>query len=598
MSGKANKLSIINYQVSITLIVCLFIFNAVSAQYQLKINYVDKDTSFNPQLLKLTTNFASSLTCADYINKLPQFLNAQGYPLASIDSTRYETTFAVIQLYLGKHYQVIDLLTNSEDKKLLSSIGFKRRSLNIMQVHALQEHIIHFYENNGYPFASANLDSIQFVNDTMVAKLIIDKGVLYHIDSIRVFGKAKIANRFLQQYLNIENGSIYSKEKLENVSKRLLNLPYLQEQQPWDVSLLGTGSILNLYLNPKPSSQINFLIGILPASDQSDKLRLTGDVNLNLKNALAHGESILLNWQQLQNKSPRLNIGYQQPYVFKSPFGIDFSFDLFKKDSTFLQLNAQLGVQYLLSADQSGKIFFQKQSTSLLSAGVDTDFVKTSKQLPPNIDISATNVGLEYEWNNTNYRLNPLKGNVVSVTTLVGLKNSKKNFDILNLKDPSFNYESLYDFVKLKTYQFRVKLSAAHFLPINKLSTVKLAVNSGLYYSQQIFRNDLFQIGGYKILRGFDEESIYATRYAVGTAEYRYLLGVNSYLFVFTDAGLVKNKYQVINTDDKFISFGAGLAFETKLGLLNVSFAAGDRSDSKFDLRRASKIHFGYINYF
>lgn len=598
MINKSNRLSIIKYQFSIAVIVCLFFYTPAAAQYQLKINYVDKDTSFNPQLSKLTTNFPNSLACAEYINKLPKLLNAQGYPLASVDTVQYEPTFATIQLYLGKNFQAIYLITNATDKKLLSAIGFREKPLNVIQVQSLQQHIIHYYENNGYPFASTNLDSVHFINDTMVAKLKIDKGVLYHIDSIRLFGKAKIANRFLQQYLSIENKSIYSKEKLEQVSKRLSNLPYLQEQQPWDVSLLGTGSILNLYLNPKPSSQINFLIGVLPASDQSDKLRLTGDVNLNLKNALAHGETILLNWQQLQNKSPRLNVGYQQPYVFKSPFGIDFSFDLFKKDSTFLQLNAQLGIQYLLSADRSGKIFIQKQSASLLSAGVDTDQVKSTKQLPPNIDVSATNIGLEYEWNNTNYRLNPLKGNVVSVTTTVGLKNIKKNFDILNLKDPSFNYESLYDSVKLKTYQFRVKLSAAHFLPINKLSTVKLAVNTGLYYSQHIFRNDLFQIGGYKILRGFDEESIYATRYAVGTAEYRYLLGINSYLFVFTDAGLVKNNYQAINGNNKFISLGAGLAFETKLGLLNVSFAAGDRSDSKFDLRRASKIHFGYINYF
>jgi hypothetical protein len=317
-----------------------------------------------------------------------------------------------------------------------------------------------------------------------------------------------------------------------------------------------------------------------------------------LKNALAHGETILLNWQQLQNKSPRLNIGFQQPYVFKSPFGIDFSFDLFKKDTTFLQLNAQFGIQYLLSANQSGKIFLQKQSAILLSGGVDTLQVKANKQLPVNIDVSATNVGLNYEWNNTNYKLNPIKGNEFVVLATVGIKNIKKNFDILNLKDPVFNYGSLYDSIKLKTYQFKIKLGAAHFFPIKKLSTLKLAINTGLYNSENIFRNDLFQIGGYRLLRGFDEESIYATRYIVTTAEYRYLLGLNSFLYAFTDFGAVKNNYQTINTANQFISLGAGLAFETKLGLLNVSFAAGKRSDTKFDLRSASKIHFGYINYF
>ncbi|MGG9971220.1 BamA/TamA family outer membrane protein [Ferruginibacter sp. SUN002] len=598
MLNRSKKYSIFNIQYSIAIIACIFVCNVTVAQYTLKVNFVDKDTSFNPQLLKLSYRFPDIVRCASYINGLPTLLAGEGYPLASVDSVRYDSTFATIQLYLGKGYETIQLITNTPDKKLLSAIGFTNKSLTVLQVQQLQEAIIHYCENTGYPFANTFLDSIEFSDNGTKAKLTIDKGVLYHVDSIRVYGKAKISNVFLRKYLNIENKSIYSKVKLQEISKRLLNLPYLQELQPWDISLLGTGAILNLYLKPKPSSQINFLVGILPADNQLDKLRLTGDVNLNLKNALAHGESILLNWQQLQNKSPRLNIGFQQPYIFKSNFGIDFSFDLFKKDSTFLQMNAQLGIQYLLSSEQSGKIFFQKQSAVLLSSGVDTVQVKATKTLPANIDISATNIGIDYEWNNTNYRLNPVKGNEVRIVATAGIKNIKKNFDIINLYDPMFNYQSLYDSIKLKAYQFRIKLMAAHFFRVNKLSTVKLSINTGLYSSESIFRNDLFQIGGYKLLRGFDEESIYATQYAVTTAEYRYLLGLNSYLFAFTDAGLVKNRYQSIDLNNRFISIGAGLSFETKLGLLNISFAAGNRSDTKFDLRRASKIHFGYINYF
>ena len=99
-------------------------------------------------------------------------------------------------------------------------------------------------------------------------------------------------------------------------------------------------------------------------------------------------------------------------------------------------------------------------------------------------------------------------------------------------------------------------------------------------------------------MRGFDEESIYATQYGVATAEYRYLVGFNSYLFAFIDAGWVKNKYQIVDVNNNYISAGLGLLFETKLGLLNMSFAVGKRNDVNFNLRQASKIHFGYINYF
>lgn len=89
---------------------------------------------------------------------------------------------------------------------------------------------------------------------------------------------------------------------------------------------------------------------------------ITGEGNLNLKNALGAGETIGLNFQALQVQSQRLNILYQHPYIFNSPFGLDFNFDMFRKDSSFLNVNLQLGAQYVLSSTQTGKLFFTKIS--------------------------------------------------------------------------------------------------------------------------------------------------------------------------------------------------------------------------------------------
>ena len=432
----------------------------------------------------------------------------------------------------------------------------------------------------------------------MSARLSCKKGPLYHIDSISVRGTAKIANQFLQRHLGITNNSSYNKEKLSAVSKRLSELAFVQEFQPAELQMLGTGSILNIYLQPKPSSQVNFLIGVLPGSDQTGKLRLTGDANLNLKNTLGTGETILFNWQQLQVQSPRLNIGFQQPFIFHSPFGVDFSFGIFKKDSAFVQLNAQLGLQYLLNANQSGKLFVQQQNTFLLASGIDSNLIKATKLLPLNIDVSAINIGVDYEFNNTNYRFNPVSGNEFKLVSSVGLKTITRNNNVLALTDATFNYGLLYDSLQLKVYQFKFKLAAAHYFTTGKNRTLKVAVSCGLFKSPNIFRNELFQIGGYKILRGFDEESIYATQYGIATTEYRYITGLNSYLYGFIDAGMVKKKYQQVNIAGNFVSAGIGLSFETKVGLLNMSFAVGKRNDLTFNLNQSAKIHFGYINYF
>lgn len=593
---------------------CLISTNTFSQRnYSLIIHPDSKDTSLSQssklntiQSLNLQTTFSNKQLCTDYIFKLPGILTSKGYPAASIDSVYYDSTATHIFLYLGAQYKWIDINTDSVDKKILNETGwnnriFQNNKLDFSRLQNQQQKILSYYETRGYPFASIKLDSINIDEDKIKAQLKVDKGPLYHIDSIRVYGKVKIKNIFLQRYLDIEKGSLYDKNKLQNISKKLLELPYLQEQQHWDLNMLGSGSVLNLYLQQKRSSEVNFLVGFLPGNAQTGKLQVTADVNLNLKNALGSGETILLNWQQLQKQSPRLNLGYQHPYIFNSPFGIDLGFDLLKRDSSYLQLNSQIGLLYVLSANQSGKIFLQNQRTYLLSGGFDTNQIKITKRLPANIDVNANSIGINYEWINTNYLYNPRQGNELRINTAIGLKKISKNNEIANLKDPfnpSYNFNALYDSFKLNTYQFRIRFNAAHYFPAGKKSTLKTEINGGIFQSQDIFRNELFQIGGNRLLRGFDEESIYASQYAIFTAEYRYLTGINSYLFGFSDVGITKTHFQTTNFTNNYISAGLGLSVETTFGIVNVSYAIGKRNDVKFDLAGASKIHFGYINYF
>ncbi|MBS1743204.1 MAG: BamA/TamA family outer membrane protein [Bacteroidetes bacterium] len=591
----------------IAIIMCGSITGVCNAQqsknYALSFHFTDKDSSFKPQELKLTASFYSEIEAFNYINKLPSVLTAKGYPVASIDSFWIIETVIHVNVYLGKKYNWLKLSTAGIEKRALEAAGYRENNftnkvLNLQQLENLQQRILNFYERQGYPFASVFLDSVHIIEDKIEGSLSVNKSVLYKIDSIRVIGKVKINNKFLQHYLLIPNGSVYNKDKLSDIDKRILELPFLTAIQPSDLTMLGSGAVLNLYVKPKKSSQVNFIVGVLPAANNSGKLQLTGDVNLDLRNLLGGGEQILLKWQQLQPKSPRLNIGFNQPYLFNSAFGADFLFDLFKKDSSFLQVNAQLGLQYLLSSNKTGKIFVQWQSMTLLSGGIDTNQIIAQKKLPPNIDVSSTNIGLNYEWIKTNYKYNPKKGNEINLVTSIGIKRIKKNNDIVSIKDPSFNYGQLYDSIKTRNYQLRIKLKAAHYFSLGKFSVLKAALNSGVYVSPAIFRNELFQIGGYNVMRGFDEESIYATRYGVGTLEYRNIFDLNSYLSFFVDYGIATNKYQQVNVQNNFIGAGVGLVYEAKLGIINISYAIGKRNDVRFNFREASKIHFGYVNYF
>ncbi len=581
----------------------LFISHAQEKKYQLKYRFAD--TVDVATSLGLETGFEDKIVCTQYIFQLTGFLQKKGFITASVDSIKMDSSMAEVLLFLGRRYLWTKLDISSISPELLSASGyraknFQQQPLDFAAVQLLQQRLLDKLENTGYPFANVFLDSFDLRNDSVHAQLKIDKGPLYKIDSIRVYGDAKISNRFLQRFLELPQGALYQKQALLKISPKLLLLPYISEEQKWNMSFLGTGSIVNLYLKDKKSSQINGLVGFLPTTDPAgnNKLLVTGDFNLNLRNGFGLGETLGIIFQQIQVQSPRLQLAYQQPFLLGSAFGVDFAFDGFKKDSSFLNINLQLGVQYSFGGNKSGKVFYQQFVSNLIS--IDTNAILSSKRLPDQVDQRTSNIGIEYEWYNTDYRFNPRKGVDLKFTASAGIRRIKPNSNITGIKDPmnpAFNFQSLYDSLGTKAYTFRLKVNAAKFFKTGKQTSFKTAVNAGFVQSPRIFRNELYQIGGFRLLRGFDEESIFASAYAVFTAEYRILIGLNSYLYAFTDAAAVRNNSQFANTSNTFLGSGLGLAFETKAGIFNIAFAAGKRNDLSFNLRQ-SKIHFGYVNFF
>lgn len=561
------------------------------------------DTSFS-QKLSLKKNFFSITDAGAYLFQLPSLLQSKGYITASVDSLRYDSTNATAVIFLGEQYKWAKLTTHEKDAYLFDAVRWLPNSLNgpvdFATLHLYQQKILDYLEENGRPFGKVYLDSINIDGAGVNAVLKVETGPIYRVDSIRLYGDAKVNKDFLQRYLEIPNGSIYNKKKLESVSRKISGLNYLQQDHAPTIDYLGSGSVLNLYLKTKKNNQVNALIGFLPNSNQfsgSKKLLLTVDANILLRNALGSGETLGLVWQQLQQRSPRLNLLFEQPYIFHSPFGLNFTLDMYKRDSLFLNIDMNLGTAYQLEERQKATVFLQRKQT--IVSGINNQMIIQTKQLPREADVSSLNLGIGYNFNNTDFRFNPRKGNEFIITGSAGTKTIRKNNSILQLKDPydpNYDFSRLYDTVKLKAYQFRIVSSAAHYIPLGQQSTMKLALNAGIYQSANYFRNELFQIGGYKLMRGFDEGSQFVSKYAIGTAEYRYRLGLNSFFFVFTDGGWGKHLLEE-KQEHTYLGTGLGLSLEVKAGIINLAGALGKRDDTQFNFRQF-KIHIGFASYF
>jgi outer membrane protein assembly factor BamA len=575
------------------------------AQYTLHVKLNSPDSILRAPSLGIPASFKDRAGCTEYIYKLTDLLRNKGFTSASIDSVQFDTTSAFLRLYIGERFTWSKIRTRRADAELLESAGWDSKKLSgkpatpdYFQTEELQ--LLNYMENNGYPFAKISLDSVAIKNGAISAVLNIEKGPLYKIDSIRIVGTAKISVEFMERYLGIPKGSIYRKDRLLMISRRIMELPFVQEERPWSVNMLGTGSILNLYLKPKKSSQIDVLVGLLPNNDQlgSGKLLVTGQATVVLRNPFGNGESLGLDWQQLQQQSPRLIINFQEPYLFHSPYGVNLAFSLYKKDSSYINTDGILGIQFNSSMNKKGSIFIETTGCTVLT--IDTAQIIATRQLPEVADVSSLNLGISYDFNNTNYRFNAIRGNELYFIGSAGTKRLKKNSEITKLKDendPSFDYSTLYDTVKTSAYQFRLNIAGAHYFQLSRASTIRFAVNAAWYQSPKIFRNELYQIGGYRLLRGFDEESILASEYTVGSLEYRYLIGMNSFLFSFIDGGWAKNDVPGYAINNLYLGIGLGLAFETKAGIFNMSYAIGKQDSNPFEFRQA-KIHLGYVNFF
>lgn len=536
-------------------------------------------------------------------------LHGQSYLEASVDKIERKDSTIYARMHIGNPYQWAHLKNGNVEDVFLDAIGFReklysKKDFRYNEVQILQEELLTYAENHGYPFAAVYLDSIQIRDNKVNAQLKMNKSKLITISKINIEGDLKISEAYLLNYLGLEKGAAYDNSKIKRIRQRLQELPFLKEAKGSTVSFKGDKAEINLFLKKRKASRFDFLVGVLPNSTsqqnpQTRQFLITGTFNADMWNQFGKGEQLYAEFQQLRPQTQELDLRFNYPFVLNLPFGVGFEFELYKRDTTYLDVKNDASIQYLYEGGNYLKAFWNNHNTTLLS--VDANRVRNTKQLPSNLDVGLSTFGLEYNLQKLDYRFNPRKGWGVLVRGGAGFKKIKPNNTILNIEQAdgeNFNYQSLYDSLNLNTFQYRLEANVAKYFPIFKRSTIKVGARSSWIISESdIYQNEQYRIGGNKVLRGFDEESIFSTLYVVGTLEYRLLLGRNSYTYLFTDYAYVEDVTNERAVYDTPLGFGAGLTFDTKVGVFGISYALGKQLGNPVDFR-AAKIHFGYVSFF
>ena len=568
--------------VILLLIWCCGVNSFAQQAYKLNIAWPENSKSL-AKSVSFPKEIKDSIAVYKEAEKVLSQLQFKGYLLAEITALDFRGKEVSLAIQPNQLYQWVKLSSGNLPSAIKQSVGFRERnyeqvSFDAQRLSALFETLLGYYENNGYPFASISLDKIILEGNSISASINAQPNQKFLFDTIQIIGSAQIAQKYLQSYLNVKSGMLYSEKAASQIENRLRELPFLEVVKPTEIGFSNEKASIRVFVNKKNANQFDGIVG-LQQNGGNGKTQLVGNLKLHLQNAFKRGEQLDLNYQGLSQRSQLLDVKGTFPHMFNTDFGLSPSLYLYKQDSSFLNVDTKLGFNYLLKGNNSFQFFIENRSTSLSAV----EAYENATVLPPMLDASTTFYGLGLNLENLDYRYNPQKGYSIAFDIAVGSKKIRRNAAIP---------ENLYQDIPLNSTSYRWYSQINYYLPLARQVVFALSNQTAFLSGKYLLENEVFRLGGQKSLRGFNELSILATGYTFGNAEVRYLLEQNSFLFAFYNQAYLQYKTSKLDYSDFPLGLGAGVNFETNLGILSISYALGKQKNNPLNLRQG-KIHFG-----
>lgn len=548
------------------LILFFFIFISIdlfSQNYTLSINSLKVKEDKVLAKIRYQKNHKDTLSIKNEIEKISNYLKSKGYFTNTIDSSKIIDREFIYFFSLGNK---INKAIIQVDLKTLTAIAFKKKeiknnsiTLPTNKVASFLSEISNHLENLGRSFSKVQLKNIYIRNKTIFADLSIEQSQKRLIDKVIIKGYKNFPKSFLTNYFKIDSQTVFSNQKIEELSNATKNLQFVQEIKAPEVLFTKDSTLIYIYVKKKQNNSFDGIVNF--ASKEDGGLLFNGNLDLILNNILNAGENLELNWNSIGNERQEFRLQTNISYIFDSAISPQASLSIYKQDSTFINTKFDVKLFYELSPKLKFGVSYSSETSEELNNINSPQNITSFKNNFIGGNLQYTIPKNDFFYNNT-FFLNA-------------------NISLGKRKTENAN-----------TNQFKINLTSSYIWEIGKKSSVYIKNDTGFLNSDNYLTNELFRIGGARTIRGFNEQSIFAESYTFFTFEYRYLTTEKSYLYSITDIAQIKDV-----ANNQLLGLGLGYLFYSNQSKINLSLSVGKTSSTPFDFQN-TKLIIGWINYF
>ena len=512
---------------------------------------VAKDTIQNRIVSEIyhTKKHLQKKDALDEIDRILQQVKKRGFFTARIDSISKTNKELIAYLDLGKKINEIIIVTKKDNTNGIIDSGIDSIKIKTREFSDLTNQLLEQIDRKGNSFSEITYVNPLLKNDTLFLEMKISNSSSRKIDKVITRGYEDFPKKFISKYFLINKNTIFSKQKLNQVSALSNKLDFIKEKKVPEVLFKKDSTHLYLFLDKIGTSSFDGLVNF-SSKENGKGLLLNGNLDLKLNNTFNTGEKFEIIWNKVSDEKTDFKINSYVPYLLNSKFSTTLEFYLYRQDSTFINTNFELKTDYSINQKSHASILYSSEKSNYLLNISNNDLASYSNYF----------IGLGYELKKSSTSNLYKYKNGLNLNLTIG----KRKTDTESINQLKFHF------------------SAFANVQINNRGYLNIKNESGLLTSKNYLLNELFRIGGANSIRGYNEQSLFTNGYSYSNIEFRYSLDTSSYLYSITDlGGYIEN---TTNKIKKLLGIGAGYQFRINNNLVNLGYVISTNSSTNAKL--------------